>query len=121
MAMAVKTFHLSFPEFVEQETPLLDAQGLYHILLAQPVAYDLQMNPEHNFLFLTGANMAGKSTLIKSVGAAVFLAHLGMGIPAQSMRLTLFDGLLSNINVVDNIAKGESFSSTKCNASRIPS
>lgn len=53
--------------------------------------------------------MAGKSTLIKSVGAAVFLAHIGMGVPAEKMKLTLFDGLLSNINVVDNIAKGESF------------
>ena len=53
--------------------------------------------------------MAGKSTLIKAVGAAVFLAHMGMGVPATSMRLTLFDGLLSNINVMDNIAKGESY------------
>ena len=109
MAVAVKTYGLSFPEFVEQDTPLVDAKGLYHILLPNPVAYDLQMNPEQNFLFLTGANMAGKSTLIKSVGAAVFLAHIGMGVPAQQMKLTLFDGLLSNINVVDNIAKGESF------------
>ncbi len=109
MAVAVKTYRLSFPEFIEQETPLVDAKGLYHILLPEPVAYDLQMNPEHNFLFLTGANMAGKSTLIKSVGSAVFLAHIGMGVPAEKMKLTLFDGLLSNINVVDNIAKGESF------------
>jgi DNA mismatch repair ATPase MutS len=53
--------------------------------------------------------MAGKSTLIKSVGSAVFLAHLGMGVPAQRMTLSLFDGLLTNINVVDNIAKGESY------------
>jgi DNA mismatch repair protein MutS len=109
MAVAMKTYNLSFPEFTEQTTPLVEAKGLYHILLPNPVAYDLQMNPEHNFLFLTGANMAGKSTLIKSVGSAVFLAHIGMGVPAQKMKLTLFDGLLSNINVVDNIAKGESF------------
>jgi DNA mismatch repair protein MutS len=109
MAVAVKTYNLSFPEFIEQEMPLVDAKGLYHILLPKPVAYNLQMSPEHNFLFLTGANMAGKSTLIKSVGSAVFLAHIGMGVPAENMRLTLFDGLLSNINVVDNIAKGESF------------
>lgn len=109
MAVAVKTFGLSFPEFVVQDSPLVDAKGLYHLLLQQPVAYDMQMNPEHNFLFLTGANMAGKSTLIKAVGSAVFLAHIGMGVPAEKMRLTLFDGLLSNINVEDNIAKGESY------------
>lgn len=109
MAVAVKTYNLTFPEFVKQETALVDAKGLYHILIPQPVAYDVQMDPQHNFLFLTGANMAGKSTLIKSIGSAVFLAHIGMGVPASSMKLTLFDGLLSNINVVDNIAKGESF------------
>ncbi len=109
MAVAVKTYGLSFPEFIEQETALVDAKGLYHILLPEPVAYDVQMDPAHNFLFLTGANMAGKSTLIKSIGSAVFLAHIGMGVPAAAMKLTLFDGVLSNINVVDNIAKGESF------------
>ena len=109
MAMGVKMFDLTFPEFVETEQPLVYAKGLYHLLLTQPIAYDIEMNPEHNFLFLTGANMAGKSTLIKAVGSAVFLAHLGMGVPAQQMKLTLFDGLLTNINVVDNIAKGESF------------
>ncbi|MCW3120316.1 MAG: mismatch repair protein MutS [Chitinophagaceae bacterium] len=109
MAVAVKTFNLSFPEFIESEDPLIEAKGLYHILLRQPVAYDIGLNPRHNFLFLTGANMAGKSTLIKSVGSSVFLAHIGMGVPAQHMKLTLFGGLLSNINVVDNIAKGESF------------
>ncbi len=109
MAVAVKTYDLHFPEFVEKETPLINAQGLYHILLQKPVAYDLQMDPNQNFLFLTGANMAGKSTLIKSVGSAVFLAHIGMGVPAHKMQLTFFDGLLTNINVVDNISKGESY------------
>ncbi len=109
MAVAVKTYKLSFPEFAESDKAIVEAKGLYHILIPTPVAYDLQMDPEHNFLFLTGANMAGKSTLIKAVGSAVFLAHIGMGVPAAHMRLTLFDGLLSNINVVDNIAKGESF------------
>ncbi|HMC87810.1 MAG TPA: hypothetical protein VKI61_19940, partial [Chitinophagaceae bacterium] len=49
------------------------------------------------------------STFIKSIGAAVYLAHLGMGVPAANMSLTVFDGILSNINVEDNIVKGESY------------
>lgn len=53
--------------------------------------------------------MAGKSTFIKSLGVAVYLAHLGMGVPAAKLTLSLFDGILSNINVEDNIVKGESF------------
>lgn len=109
MAVAVKTYNLQFPEFVATSEPFFKAEGLYHILLQQPVSYNLNMNPNENFLFLTGANMAGKSTLIKSLGTSVFLAHLGMGVPAARMQLSLFDGLLSNINVADNIAKGESY------------
>jgi DNA mismatch repair ATPase MutS len=109
MAVAVKTYQLCFPTFVSTDAPLIEARGLYHILLNEPVAYTVDLNQQHNFLFLTGANMAGKSTLIKAVGSSVFLAHVGMGVQAQSMQLTVFDGLLSNINVVDNIAKGESF------------
>ncbi|MGN6164638.1 MAG: MutS-related protein [Flavisolibacter sp.] len=109
MAMAVKSFDLEFPEFIEQEEPYFNAVGLYHVMLPNPVAYDLVLEPNENFLFLTGANMAGKSTLIKAVGSAVFLAHIGMGVPAKHMKLSLFDGLLTNINVADNIAKGESY------------
>ncbi|HET7898093.1 MAG TPA: DNA mismatch repair protein MutS, partial [Flavisolibacter sp.] len=109
MAMAVKTFDLHFPEFLEQDEPLIKAEGLYHILLQKPIPYNLVMQPNENFIFLTGANMAGKSTLIKAVGSSVFLAHIGLGVPAKSMQLSLFDGLLTNINVSDNIAKGESY------------
>lgn len=109
MAMGMRRYHLSFPVFVDQEDPFFEAHSLYHLLLPAPVAYDVKLDQESNFLFLTGANMGGKSTFIRSVGVVVFLAHLGMGVPAKSLRLSLFDGILSNINVVDNIAKGESF------------
>jgi DNA mismatch repair protein MutS len=109
MARAMQQYKLNFPVFVEQSTPYVDALQLYHILLPKPVAYDVQLHKDSNFLFLTGANMAGKSTFIKAVGTAVFMAHLGMGVPATEMRLSLFDGILSNINVVDNIVKGESY------------
>lgn len=109
MAMATEEMNLSFPEFSVSEMPLLTIEDLYHPLIRNPVSYDVHLGKEHNFLFLTGANMAGKSTFIRAVGSAVFLAHLGMGVPARSMQLSLFDGLLSNINVQDNVAMGESY------------
>lgn len=109
MAAAMDKFDLSFPRFFEEAQPRIAAQQLYHILLPEPIPYDVLMDKESNFIFLTGANMAGKSTFIKAVGAAVYLAHLGMGVPANKMELSVFDGLLSNINVMDNIAKGESY------------
>jgi DNA mismatch repair ATPase MutS len=109
MAMAATNLDLVFPEFIESKEPLIEAEVLYHILLNKAVPYDVRMNRETNFLFLTGANMAGKSTFIKAVGTAVFLAHVGMPVPAKRIQLSVFDGLLSNINVIDNIVKGESY------------
>lgn len=109
MAFANHTLKLSSPNFIDRYEPAINAKGLRHIMLSEPVAYDLNMDKNTNFIFLTGANMAGKSTLIKAIGLSVYLAHLGMGVPAHQMQLTLFDGILTNINVEDNLVKGESY------------
>ena len=108
MAKANLTLNLCNPNFID-EGVLIEVKSLRHLLLEHPVSYDISMNKDSNFIFLTGANMAGKSTMIKAVGLSVYLAHLGMGVPATEMKLTLFEGILSNINVEDNIAKGESY------------
>ena len=100
---------LEFPTFSDAEKPFVSADGLYHILLNDPVPYHLHMDEDNSFIFLTGANMAGKSTFIKVVDLAVYMAHLGMAVPALKMELSLFYGILSNIHVVDNIIKGESY------------
>jgi DNA mismatch repair protein MutS len=109
LAKATQQQGLHFPSFTQDERPYIAAHGLYHILLQTPIPYNLEMSHDNNFIFLTGANMAGKSTFIKSVGLAVYLAHIGMAVPAHSMELTVFNGLLSNIQVADNIIKGESY------------
>jgi DNA mismatch repair ATPase MutS len=51
MAMAVKTYNLHFPDFIEGEQPYFKAEGLYHVLLQTPVAYDLIMHREENLFF----------------------------------------------------------------------
>ncbi len=109
LAIACTKNKFSFPTFIATQQPLFDAENMHHPLLQNPVSYTVQLNNESNFLFLTGANMAGKSTFIKTVGIGVYLAHLGIGVPAKKMQLSLFDGLLSNIHVMDNILKGESY------------
>lgn len=109
MAMAGKKLDFCFPEIKKADSPFIHAKNLYHLLVTTPVAYNLELNQQQNFLFLTGANMAGKSTFIKAVGVSVYLAHVGMGVPAESFELSLFDGLLSNIQVEDNISRGESY------------
>ena len=109
LAKATDQFNFHFPDFIESEEPLIHASALYHPLLEHPVGYKFDLDLENNFLFLTGANMAGKSTFIKAIGIAVYLAHVGMSVPAKSLTLSYFNGLLSNIQIVDNVLKNESF------------
>ena len=109
MVIAGINYHFNFPNLFDSKQPQFSAIQLYHPLVATPVSYDISLTEQQNFLFLTGANMSGKSTFIKAIGVAVYLAHVGMGVPAQSMELSLYDGLLSNIQVADNIIKGESY------------
>jgi len=109
MAIAGNQLGLHFPEVTNAETPFLEAEGLFHLLLPVPVPYDIRLNQSENFIFLTGANMAGKSTFIKAIGIAAYLAHIGMGVPAKNMKIALLNGILSNIQVSDNLIKGESY------------
>jgi DNA mismatch repair protein MutS len=109
MAKATQAYKLVFPVFAKVGQPTFNAQGLFHLLLQNPVNYAIDISKQQNFMFLTGANMAGKSTFIKACGAALYLAHVGMAVPAQAMELSFFDGIISNINVQDDITKGESY------------
>jgi len=109
LATSCVRYKYSFPEFTQHIIPHFEAKQLYHPLLVKPIAYDITLTPEKNFLFLTGANMAGKSTFIKAIGVSTYLAHIGMGVPAENLQLNFFDGLISNIHVIDNIIKGESY------------
>ncbi len=86
----------------------LDIKGLWHPSLVNAVANDIKIDNEKNVYFLTGVNMAGKSTFMKAVATAVYLAHIGFPVPAKKLEFTPLDGIYTSINVPDNIALGYS-------------
>jgi DNA mismatch repair ATPase MutS len=90
------------------EHMLLDMEGFRHPGLKKGVSNNLHLTRDRNVLFLTGANMAGKSTFMKSMGIAVYLAHMGFPIAAKRMEFSVKDGLFSSINVSDNLDMGYS-------------
>jgi len=108
-AKATKKFNLTFPEFINSDKAGFKVEGLYHLFVQSPVVNDLNIALNENFIFLTGPNMAGKTTFLKSCGVAIFIAHLGMGVPAKSMTLSMFDRLFTSLNVSDNLPKGYSY------------
>ncbi|MCD2425678.1 DNA mismatch repair protein [Niabella pedocola] len=86
----------------------LEALNLTHPCVEHAIGNDLKMDGASNVLFLTGANMAGKSTLMKAVGINFYLAHMGFPVAASAMEFSVREGLYSSINVADNIGLGYS-------------
>ncbi len=109
MAKASTKYNFVFPTWMESEQPVFEVSAAIHPLVNNAVSNELSLHPEKNLLFLTGANMAGKSTFIKTTGIVLYLAHVGMGVPAQKLHLSYFDGLITNLTIADNIVKGESY------------
>lgn len=79
-----------------------------HPGLKNGVANSLIIDHDQNVIFLTGANMAGKSTFMKSFGVAVYLGHMGFPIAAEEMVFSVQDGIYTSINVPDNLNMGYS-------------
>lgn len=82
--------------------------GLWHPALKEGVANSVSFDRKNNLMFLTGANMAGKSTLMKAMGIAVYMAHIGFPVAAREMQFSIRDGLFTSINVPDNLNSGYS-------------
>ncbi|MDE6085512.1 MAG: DNA mismatch repair protein, partial [Muribaculaceae bacterium] len=86
----------------------LDIKGLWHPSLVKAIANDIRIDYDKNVYFLTGVNMAGKSTFMKAVATSAYLAHIGFPVPARKLEFTPLDGIYTSINVPDNIAMGYS-------------
>ncbi|MVT08804.1 MutS-related protein [Chitinophaga tropicalis] len=100
--------HFSFAKALPASQNILRAVALRHPALEKAVGNPVSLHGDKNVLFLTGANMAGKSTFMKSLGIAVYLAHMGFPVAAQNMEFSIRDGVYSSINVADNLNMGYS-------------
>jgi DNA mismatch repair protein MutS len=97
-----------FPRALDKGLCTLKLDGVYHPELKKPVGNSMNMDPGQNVVFLTGANMAGKSTFLRSVSTAVYLAHMGFPVAAASMDFSVMDGIYTTVNLPDNLGIGAS-------------
>jgi len=108
VAKVAKQKNLALPEYLDLTSPNLVIEEFYHPLLDNAVPYSIKIDKSTNLCFLTGPNMAGKSTFLKSVGLSVYLAHIGFPVPAKKMTTTIYNGIVTTINLSDNINLGYS-------------
>ncbi len=99
-------FH--FAKAMPPNSGALHYRQVYHPHVEGAIANDLYLNNDHNILFLTGANMAGKSTLMKSIGVALYLGHMGFPVAAEQFEFAVRDGIFTSINLADNLSMGAS-------------
>jgi DNA mismatch repair protein MutS len=97
-----------FPE-IDAATRSMQLDGVFHPFIDRPVSNDLHLTANQRAVFLTGPNMAGKTTYLKSCAIAVFLAQLGMGVPARRLRCAPFGCLFTGISTPDSLREGTSF------------
>jgi DNA mismatch repair protein MutS len=100
--------HFTFAQALDAKENTLYIVDMVHPHLANAVPNTIQVDRNSNVIFLTGANMAGKSTFMKTLGITILLAHMGFPVPATHMEFTVQNGLFTTINLADDLNRGYS-------------
>ena len=97
-----------FPEFVEG-APCFDATSIGHPLIPSSICTpnDVRLSTTTRVLLVSGSNMSGKSTLLRTVGINAVLAMAGAPVRAQRLRLTSLR-LGASIRINDSLQEGSS-------------
>lgn len=92
----------------------MSASGLYDLALAcanragekEIVSNDMEYRINEGFFVLTGPNQGGKTTFARSLGQLIYLAKMGLDVPARRARLYRFPGLLTHFSVEESVETG---------------
>lgn len=70
---------------------------------------DINISPHENRIsIITGPNMGGKSSYIRSIGLLIIMAQIGCYLPCKAAAISMFDNIFIRMGSVDNILKGQS-------------
>jgi len=72
------------------------------------VPNDIDLAPDKFFHIITGPNMAGKSTLMRTAALLVIMSHMGCFIPASSAKVPIVDRVFTRVGATDYILQGQS-------------
>ena len=86
------------------------SQARHPVLEAQQgfVPNDVIMDDKRHFLLITGPNMGGKSTYLRTVALVSILAQSGCFVPAEKARIGLIDRIFTRVGASDDLRRGRS-------------
>ena len=96
-----------FPTFYEEEEPHLKVEGLTSLLVADAKGVPNDVELTAGTTIITGANMSGKTTWIRTLAAAVIVAYSGAPVCAKSFAVSRL-AVLTSIRVNDDLSQGVS-------------
>jgi DNA mismatch repair ATPase MutS len=98
-----------FPEILDGAVAMFDGVGLGHPIRPAStfVRNDLRLDHETRVLVVSGSNMSGKSTFLRTVGANTVLALAGAPVRARRLRLSRLQ-VGASIQIHDSLAEGQS-------------
>ncbi|MEK9650563.1 MAG: DNA mismatch repair protein MutS [Poseidonia sp.] len=93
------------------DKPVLSLVDARHPVLETMHGYvpnDVTMNPKHSFLLITGPNMGGKSTHLRTTALVTVLAQAGCFVPAKQAKIGLVDRIFTRVGASDDLRRGRS-------------
>lgn len=88
---------------IEDKDFVLKAKNLGHPLLGDKrVCNDIEINKNKNILLITGSNMSGKSTFLRTIGINLVLSYIGASVCAESFKCSVMD-IVTCMRTSDNL------------------
>ncbi|MDE3249061.1 MAG: hypothetical protein KGO82_10400 [Bacteroidota bacterium] len=101
--------HWTFPEIIKDQHGLVEMQAAGHPLIAETksVLNDFHTKGQSQVALITGSNMAGKSTFLRSIGVNMVLTMTGSPVLAKTFRCSVMQ-VSSSMRVADNLQESTS-------------
>ena len=111
--ISMANYSYNHPDFtypVFNDNQILDAEQLGHPLISDEasVCNDFHINQKGNVFIITGANMAGKSTFLRTVGINMILGMAGAPVCAKKMEFKITN-IFTSMNITDSLSENESY------------
>lgn len=94
-----------FPEIVDSQTPIFDFEALHHPLISNEKAVGNSLAMQSMTAIITGSNMSGKTTFLRSIGVNLSLAYAGAPVVAKHFKASYME-VFTSMRIEDRVDEG---------------